>query len=338
MRLCFILFSMVTAKVISFEWKFNRCPEPCRCYLEKSVNVLDCSTTYLEQFPQPETIPSDVQLINMSRNSIRSIPDSYKFWFPECAELDISHNELKNVPNLEGFYRLKRLNLEYNGITSLPEEAFVHLSYLEELLLGGNQISHISEAAFKNLYSLQKLNLSCNKLETLPSAVDSLNLKELYFNGNLIENPVLEFLNLSELRRLSLAWNRISRMGSQVLQNSQKLEYLDLAHNRFLEVPQQTLRVVAATLVNLNLSSTPITRIKSGDFINLGSLQVIDLSSKWIWNVLKYFVVSDRYSKSLFLLERPFNGHSQKNFPIWYCKSAEFWVKVYRTIQCGIKK
>ncbi|VDK56783.1 unnamed protein product [Gongylonema pulchrum] len=275
------LLSILAGAADSATWNFTRCVKSCQCYSENNVNILDCFNSSLELFPEPESIPSDVHLINLSHNSIRFIPDSYMFWHPECVVLDISYNKLGNLPNFEGLYRLKQLNLANNSLPYLPKNGFAPLIYLEELHLEANQIAFISQCAFQNLYSLRKLDLSWNKLQNLPYLIDLQNLQEFYADGNLIENPEWKFLDLPSLRSLSMAWNNLYQLEPLALQNVLKLESLNLAHNHFSILPRNFLQPVAATLKKIDLSFLPIDSISSGDFLNLHALQEIDLSSKF---------------------------------------------------------
>lgn len=264
--------------IILSSWDIIRCPVQCRCYSENNMNIMDCSNSSMEQFPEPKTIPNNLQLINMSRNCIHSIPDSYQFWFPQVVLFDISYNHFENMPNFGGFYRLKGLNLAHNRIKSIPEEVFAHLNYLEELNLAYNRISHISKNAFKNLTSLRHLDLSGNRLESLPQLLDAYKLRELILNDNFIKHIPSQSLNFPNLRTLSLAKNAISHLEPKSLENCQQLEVLNLAYNPFPEIPPQMLHSVGATLLKLNLSSTSITTIRSGDFVNLLSIKEIDLT------------------------------------------------------------
>ncbi|OZC07031.1 leucine Rich repeat-containing domain protein [Onchocerca flexuosa] len=251
------------------------CPDPCHCYSLESLHiVMDCSHSMLERFLPLEMIRNDSQFYD----SVRSVLNNNQFILSEILELDISYNKLKDIPNFDDFYHLKRLNLEYNRIRSIPDEAMTSLNYLEELNLSNNQISEISEYAFKNLTFLRTLNLGGNNLKTLPSSLHILNLRELHLDDNWIEKFLPELSNFSSLKTLSLANNRISYIQPRSLIEYCKLENLNLARNPLFEVPRQILRQVALTLVKLNLSSTPIATIRSGDFTNLLAIQEIDLS------------------------------------------------------------
>uniref|UniRef100_A0A915PP18 Ig-like domain-containing protein n=1 Tax=Setaria digitata TaxID=48799 RepID=A0A915PP18_9BILA len=259
---------------------FTSYTESCRNYSIEDVITMNCSHSMLQQFSPLAVV----------RNS--SINE---FTASEIVSLDISYNKLENLPDFHHFVHLKRLNLEYNRIYSIPHEAFTSLRSLEEVNLSHNWISQISENAFKNLRTLRKISLDGNYLETLPSSVDMHTVQELYLNDNLIRTVPSELLIFPNLTTLSLANNKISFMQSKALINCYKLENLNLAQNYFHEVPREILQNVASTLIKLNLSSTPIMMIKDGDFANLSAIQEIDLSNTKItiieensfWNLPK---------------------------------------------------
>ncbi|EFO26712.2 immunoglobulin I-set domain-containing protein [Loa loa] len=250
------------------------CPKQCHCYVLQNVHQMNCSNSMLEQF-----LPFEMIRNNSHSYPTRFVSDSYELMISKVIELDISHNKMEEVPNLDDFCRLKRLNLGHNRICSIPDKILAPLKYLEELNLSHNQISQISKVAFKNLFSLQKIDLGGNKLKTLPLLLHIPDLKELYLDDNLIEDILPELLNSSNLQTLSLANNRISYIQPMLLI---KLKNLNLAQNPLIEVPQKVLRVVASTLIKLNLSSTLITTIRSNDFANLLAIQEIDLSNNKI--------------------------------------------------------
>jgi len=73
------------------------------------------------------------------------------------------------------FCHLKRLNLESNGLTALPETVF-QCGSLEELSLRKNRIAQLS--SIENLTNLKNLDLSDNKMKWLPRGMSM--LKQLH--------------------------------------------------------------------------------------------------------------------------------------------------------------
>ena len=99
--------------------------------------------------------------------------------------LDLSDKKLKGLPTkiIEKLTGLKRLDLEGNQLTSVPE-SLGNLGSLKGLNLGGNQLTTVAEA-IGELTGLQRLDLQNNLLTTLPEAIGELTaLAALDLYGN----------------------------------------------------------------------------------------------------------------------------------------------------------
>lgn len=80
-----------------------------------------------------------VWLCFISIYSIDDIPEQYH----HCTTLNLSHNQLSSITNLQQFTQLQSLNLSYNHLTSITcISALTHLSSsLTELYFEGNPFS-----------------------------------------------------------------------------------------------------------------------------------------------------------------------------------------------------
>uniref|UniRef100_A0A4W4EYC0 PX domain-containing protein n=1 Tax=Electrophorus electricus TaxID=8005 RepID=A0A4W4EYC0_ELEEL len=101
--------------------------------------------------------------LDMSCNSICYIDESVKL-IPEVEFLDLSHNELSLVENLQHLYNLVHLDLSYNKLTVL-EGVHTKLGNIKTLNLAGNQLETL--CGLSKLYSLVNLDLSSNRLAQL---------------------------------------------------------------------------------------------------------------------------------------------------------------------------
>uniref|UniRef100_F1KWR4 Leucine-rich repeat neuronal protein 1 n=1 Tax=Ascaris suum TaxID=6253 RepID=F1KWR4_ASCSU len=275
-----VLFVFVAAMIFpAFStWNYTRCPSQCSCFSSSNMLTVDCSLRNLIRFPDPETIPADVQVINASWNKIFEIPSDFKFWFPDARVLDISFNELMRIPLLEGLDRLQILDLSGNRLSSLPDDSFASMIYLESLLLLNNGISNISENAFRGLGNLRQLHLGWNSLTDFPSFQFTPKLVELSLEHNYLSAVANGSVQLSLLHRLRLQHNTFVRLDSAALLECTQLQSLHLSHNRFATVPQLALRSVATTLTTVDLSGNPIKTVRSGDFIAMSEMREINLS------------------------------------------------------------
>ncbi|XP_058229787.1 nischarin isoform X3 [Hemibagrus wyckioides] len=101
--------------------------------------------------------------LDMSHNNICCIDESVKL-IPAVEFLDLGHNSLSLVENLQYLYNLVHLDLSYNKLTVL-EGVHTKLGNIKTLNLAGNQIETLS--GLSKLYSLVNLDLSSNKLAQL---------------------------------------------------------------------------------------------------------------------------------------------------------------------------
>nr|XP_014344313.1 PREDICTED: nischarin isoform X3 [Latimeria chalumnae] len=98
--------------------------------------------------------------LDMSNNHISTIDESVKL-IPKVEFLDLSHNEISLVENLQHLYNLIHLDLSCNKLTSL-EGVHAKLGNIKTLILAGNQLESLS--GLNKLYSLVNLDLSSNKI------------------------------------------------------------------------------------------------------------------------------------------------------------------------------
>ncbi|XP_037107782.1 nischarin isoform X4 [Syngnathus acus] len=119
--------------------------------------------------------------LDMSHNAIGTIDGSVKL-IPEVEFLDLSHNCLSSVENLQHLYNLVHVDLSYNKLCIL-EGAHTRLGNIKTLSLAGNQLERLT--GLSKLYSLVHLDLSHNQLAQL---------EEIKNIGSL---PCLEKINLS---------------------------------------------------------------------------------------------------------------------------------------------
>ncbi|KAG7278238.1 hypothetical protein CRUP_012734, partial [Coryphaenoides rupestris] len=201
-----------------------------------------------------------------------------------------------------------------NSIRSIPAEAFNGIQNLEWINLGKNRITSdgIAAAAFRGLRFLRRLYLDENLLEHVPSDLPS-TLQELKINENNLRTiNEKSFQGLSSLIILEMEHNLLSETTVEPLAFSSltHLSYLRLGHNHFRTVPQglpSTLlelylennmieeisetvfnRTTSLHLVSLRHNRLDETRIAPLAWINLRSLESIDLSHNDIYLVPSY--------------------------------------------------
>ncbi|KAK2091257.1 hypothetical protein P7K49_030541 [Saguinus oedipus] len=123
--------------------------------------------------------------LDLSHNSISEIDESVKL-IPKIEFLDLSHNGLLVVDNLQHLYNLVHLDLSYNKLSSL-EGLHTKLGNIKTLNLAGNLLESLS--GLHKLYSLVTLDLRDNRVEQMEEvrSVGSLPCLEHVF---LLNNPL----------------------------------------------------------------------------------------------------------------------------------------------------
>nr|AGU68289.1 third variable lymphocyte receptor [Eptatretus stoutii] len=156
-------------------------------------------------------------------------------------KMSVTCNGLKNVPN-DIQKDAKKLNLQYNSLSSLSPTAFHNLNKLTFLSLGTNQLQSLPVGVFDHLVLLDKLVLTSNKLKSLPPRVfDSLTkLTYLSLNDNKLQSlPHGVFDKLTELKELSLQYNQLERLPNGVFDKLTQLGTLYLNDNQLRSVPDK---------------------------------------------------------------------------------------------------
>lgn len=125
-----------------------------------------------------------LQFLDLSNNSIKSLPDGMK---DVClVELKLAGNQLKEFPDALCSSclakRLKVLDLARNSLTQLPHK-FSNFKSLVQLKLDCNELQ-ILPRTFGKMSSLKYLSISNNKLLVLPPSFPSLCLESLDLFGN----------------------------------------------------------------------------------------------------------------------------------------------------------
>ncbi|KAM9724495.1 toll-like receptor 18 isoform 1-T1 [Menidia menidia] len=122
--------------------------------------------------------------------------------------VDCRGRQLDSVPPKQFPPTVEYIDLSYNELHAVYAPDFSHLPQLRVLQLQFNNISHIDDDAFKNNILLENLNIFNNSLQEIPAAAlaSLLNLKELYMSNNLYKHATLadSFSKLVKLQVLSM--------------------------------------------------------------------------------------------------------------------------------------
>ncbi|XP_033616139.1 matrix-remodeling-associated protein 5 [Fukomys damarensis] len=141
-----------------------------------------------------------------------------------------------------GLSKLELLMIHSNNIPSLPDGALGDLSSLQVFKFSYNKLRVITRQTFQGLPGLMRLHLDHNQIEFIhPQGFQGLlSLRLLHLEGNLLHQlhpgtfstfTFLDHFQLSTLRHLYLAENRLQRLPDGVLQSLPLLENLYLHGN-----------------------------------------------------------------------------------------------------------
>ncbi|GBP69409.1 Protein slit [Eumeta japonica] len=119
-----------------------RCPVPCRCTPEGTVDCREKALTDL-----PASIPHKATEIRLEQNEITEI----------------------GAGAFAAQKRVARIDLSNNKIIKMAADAFTGLAHLTSLVLYGNKIKDLPSGIFHGLTSLQLLSLYDNNIRSLPN-------------------------------------------------------------------------------------------------------------------------------------------------------------------------
>ena len=147
------------------------------------------------------------------------------------------------------------VDIRYNGISKIKQNAFSQLSQCMTLIMYGNGLSEVEPGAFNGLSSLGYLGLGNNRLE------------RLYVNM---------FSSLVRCEDLEVQFNHISEIQPGSFNGLGRVENIRFAFNRLTTLTAGTFQGLVA-LKDLDMSSNSINSIADDTFANLTQLQILNL-------------------------------------------------------------
>uniref|UniRef100_A0A3Q3FCW6 Leucine rich repeat and Ig domain containing 4a n=1 Tax=Kryptolebias marmoratus TaxID=37003 RepID=A0A3Q3FCW6_KRYMA len=278
------------------------CPPSCRC--DAATLEVNCSGGRL--FAVPSGLPFESTLLNLTRNTIKTLATRQFHNLTQLLHLDLSDNLLTlveveaflglrslltlrlprnhlkviSVGVFAGLKSLQLLDISSNKILVLLDFTFRDLASLEFFTADGNDFVFVSRQAFAGLTSLKKLaidgrNLTAVPTEALAQLTDlrSLHLQHL----GLAVLPNYSFHPLVHLKELIIShFSRLETLSGNSLFGL-NLTSLTIQHCNLSEVPYIPLQPLVY-LVYLDLSFNPITCIRGnllGDLLRLQEFRLV---------------------------------------------------------------
>ncbi|KAG7456851.1 hypothetical protein MATL_G00240270 [Megalops atlanticus] len=182
-----------------------------------------------------------LETLQLKGNVIFSLPGDLFQHLQRLRLLDLSLNMISSVgrPLFRGLGQLETLRLSYNVISDLSPDAFDGMPRLRELYLQGNKITEIPPTLLSRLDHLRELNLRGNAIKGLAAVTFPSNLRKLNLEDNQISrlSPATS-QRLPLLSQLFLSKNQLSVLPEDVFENLTALEHLDLAENLITTLPK----------------------------------------------------------------------------------------------------
>jgi len=207
------------------------------------VTQLDISNCGLNEVPETVTALPALQILRCSRNRIAAIhAAAFVASAATLQLLELSGNSLTSVPSaaLLPLTLLQSLDLSDNSIGVLPARAFVapgQPSSLFSLVLNACAITTVDGAAFAGLTAMQQLYLQGNSIRELSEATFSesglLSVLNLDRAGPHMLMPQGLFHGMSKLSQLRLQQVGISTLQPAWFSHLPELEILTLDYNRW---------------------------------------------------------------------------------------------------------
>lgn len=200
-----------------------------------------------------------------------------------CDKAESLSSVLSSISAANNSVKIDLLTINNTHISVLPSKAFNRF-IVAKLQLRKTKLLNISEGAFDGtlLDSLVELDFGDNELTRIPSAVAHLkNLKRLSLAKNKIDKLSSTFINTWKSREnllsLDLSGNLLNDEELSALSILLNLNDLNLAGNRITDVPTNLLKNYKTSLTNLNLALNSITDIRPFAFEQLENLQSLSL-------------------------------------------------------------
>lgn len=294
----------------------------------KELQMLYLGDNNMRVLPEYAFCPLvNLQMLNLTRNRLRS---SERLGFGDTTtkgassscisndlqKLDLSHNELRTLPESPGFSRLRRLqllDLRYNNISEVSSDALTGLVSLRVLNLANNKIANLPQGLFSNSRELREVHLQNNSLYSLAKGLFHRleQLLVLDLSGNQLTSAHIDdgtFSGLIRLIVLNLSHNALTRIDRLTFKDLFFLQILDLRNNSIgfiednallplynlhtLNLAENRLNTIGPLLFNglfvlskLTLNNNLINQVDNRAFKNCSDLKELDLSSNALLEV-----------------------------------------------------
>jgi len=228
---------------------------------------------------------AELEILNLSRNEIEDIPNLSNnvrlrsLWLYDNQVSELSSNTFSSLSDL------RIIQLNQNTLTTLPSNIFQDNPHLEQLHLSSNEISSLPSDIFSGLSRLKSLSLSKNQLTEMPNLSGLSELVNLWLYSNQISALFRSALSgLSNLKSVDLSRNQISRIESGAFSDLSQATHLRLYDNQISDLLPSTFDGLS-NVVFLTLSRNNITRLSDDVFSRMPNLKSLWIHSNQIRSI-----------------------------------------------------
>lgn len=163
----------------------------------------------------------NLELLDLSNNKFRTLPDTAFHFLKKLKELKLQDNEISHVPKgtFQGdiHTQLETIYLSFNGIKTINQHTFSDLPALQQLHMDDNAIVTLERRSFINLDNLRRLNLKGNKISVVSFET---------------------FQNLPQLENLDLSYNQLSDVQFSMFDQVGTLSAfcVNISHNKISDL------------------------------------------------------------------------------------------------------
>ncbi|KAG8227844.1 hypothetical protein J437_LFUL008488 [Ladona fulva] len=212
------------------------CPQRCTCHplSVQAMSGADCAGKSLKVIPRARGGEKHLQVVDLSGNRLRSLPDDAFSAFPSLKYLFLSDNMIqvveeyafRGVPDLEVVY------LSENGLITLPPALFDDCVVLRKVVLRGNPLLRLRPPAPPSRPVAFSSLDGASSPPQLPPFISSQSLQELDLSSCAVDFiPDEAFSALPNLKKLNLSSNPLTEVDPRPLGSLCSLNTLDLSGN-----------------------------------------------------------------------------------------------------------
>ncbi|MBD3311901.1 hypothetical protein GF352_00350 [archaeon] len=152
-----------------------------------NILVKGFTSDYMNYLPDSIAFLENLEILDLRDNNLKKLPDIGGL--TKLKKLDLQGNHLTYLPDSIGeLINLEELYLEENSLTMLPE-SIVELEKLEKLYLRRNKPFNQLPKDIGKMKNLKELCVRNTKVTKIPRSLRKLNLEVLYINSFLYQNP-----------------------------------------------------------------------------------------------------------------------------------------------------